>query len=212
MKKETKRIEDEENQKQLSIKNYEYIFNNSLSTLLIGLIIRKKTALCLSLDVSSWKIGREILELCGPYICMVKLHSDLFIDIGNINSFIKELKGLARKYKFLIMEDMKLGDVDKITYKKITNSFFKYGEWANLITIHGLTANSVYEYTQKQSDTDKSGFGEKLLLHNGYLRLGFIAPNMISKSLATSYLFFFIIIIETNRHILSLPPKNDRNT
>jgi len=32
---------------------------------------------------------------------------------------------------------------------------------------------------------------------------------MISKSLATSYLFFFIIIIETNRHILSLPPKND---
>jgi len=155
MKKETKRIEDEENQKQLSIKNYEYIFNNSLSTLLIGLIIRKKTALCLSLDVSSWKIGREILELCGPYICMVKLHSDLFIDIGNINSFIKELKGLARKYKFLIMEDMKLGDVDKITYKKIKNSFFKYGEWANLITIHGLTANSVYEYTQKQSDTDK---------------------------------------------------------
>ena len=155
MKEETKRIEDEEKEKQLSIKNYEYIFNNSLSTLLIGLVIRKKTALCLSLDVSSWKVGREILELCGPYICMVKLHSDLFTDIGNINLFIKELKVLSRKYKFLIMEDMKLGDVDKITYKKITNSFFKYGEWANLITIHGLTANSVYKYSQTQNAIDK---------------------------------------------------------
>lgn len=155
MKEETKRIKDEEKEKQLSIKNYEYIFNNSLSTLLIGLVIRKKTALCLSLDVSSWKVGREILELCGPYICMVKLHSDLFTDIGNINMFIKELKKLARKYKFLIMEDMKLGDVDKITYKKITNSFFKYGEWANLITIHGLTANSVYKYSQTRNAIDK---------------------------------------------------------
>ena len=86
---------------------------------MIGLVIRKKTALCLSLDVSSWKIGKDIIDLCGPYICMVKLHSDLLIDISNINIFIKELKKLARKYKFLIMEDMKLGDVDKITYKKI---------------------------------------------------------------------------------------------
>mgnify|MGYP006077681407 CR=1 FL=1 len=161
IKEDNKRLNEEENQRQLSIKKYEYIFNNPLSTLLIGLVIRKKTALCLSLDVSSWKTGRNILELCGPYICMVKLHSDLFTDIGNINMFIKELKELARKYKFLIMEDMKLGDVDKITYRKIKNSFFKYEEWANLITIHGITANSVYEYSQQQTEIEETSNKKK---------------------------------------------------
>tara|TARA_B110001469_G_C9577809_1_gene286559 strand:+ start:9 stop:1139 length:1131 start_codon:yes stop_codon:yes gene_type:complete len=92
---------------------------------------------------------------------MVKLHSDLFTDIGNINMFIKELKELARKYKFLIMEDMKLGDVDKITYRKIKNSFFKYEEWANLITIHGITANSVYEYSQQQTEIEETSNKKK---------------------------------------------------
>ena len=94
LKEEDERTIELKKQHQLSIKNYEYIFNNPLSTLLIGLVIRKKTALCLSLDVSSWKVGKEILDLCGPYICMVKLHCDLFTDIGNVNMFIKELKSL----------------------------------------------------------------------------------------------------------------------
>ena len=46
-----------------------------------------------------------------------KLHCDLLTDIDCIDTFIKELKDLARKHKFLIMEDSKIGDVDKITYK-----------------------------------------------------------------------------------------------
>ena len=161
IKENEKRKEKLEKEKQLSIENYDYIFNNPLSLLLIGLVIRKKTALCLSLDVSSWKVGKQILELCGPYICMVKLHTDLFTDIGNINIFIKELKNLARKYKFLIMEDMKMGDVDKITYNKIKNSFFKYGEWANLITIHGITANSVYKYMYDENKLNEETFNNK---------------------------------------------------
>ena len=41
MKEENKRLNEEENQRQLSIKNYEYIFNNPLSTLLIGLVRRR---------------------------------------------------------------------------------------------------------------------------------------------------------------------------
>lgn len=161
IKEKEKKKKEEEKERELSIKNYEYIFNNSLSSLLIGLVIRKKSALCLSLDVSSWKVGRGILELCGPYICMVKLHTDLFADIGNINIFIKEIKEIARKYKFLIMEDMKMGDVDKITYNKIESSFFKYREWANMITIHGLTADSVYDYIQKERESKEKILNDK---------------------------------------------------
>jgi uridine monophosphate synthetase len=140
-------------------KKYEYVFDTQLNTILMGIIVNKKTALCLSLDVSKWSDAKIILDLCGPYICMVKLHSDLFSDIIEIDVFIKELKCLARKHQFLIMEDIKLADVDKITYSKITNSFFKYNKWANYITVHGLTSQSLINYKEelyKNEETNKN--------------------------------------------------------
>ena len=136
--------------------NYDYVFNNELNTLLMGIIIKKKTSLCLSLDVPNWEVGRAILDLCGSNICMVKLHSDLLVDLNNIDEFIKELKDLARKHMFLIMEDLKMADVDKISYSKIKRSFFKYNKWANFITVHGLTAQSIYDLV-KQNDADNEG-------------------------------------------------------
>lgn len=129
--------------------NYSFIFDSELNTILMGLIVSKKTALCLSLDVSKWSDAKIILDLCGPYICMVKLHCDLFIDIFEVDVFIKDLKCLARKYQFLIMEDIKLADVDRISYSKITNSFFKYNKWANYITVHGLTSQSIINYQKE---------------------------------------------------------------
>ena len=135
-------------------KNYSFIFDSTLNTILMGLIVYKKTALCLSLDVSRWSDAKIILNLCGPYICMVKLHSDLFTDICEIDVFIKELKCLARKHQFLIMEDIKLADIDKISRSKINNSFFKYNKWANYITVHGLTSQSIINY-QNEIDEEK---------------------------------------------------------
>jgi uridine monophosphate synthetase len=130
----------------LSVKNYDYIFERKFSFLMMGIIIYKKTPLCLSLDVSEWNKAKKILDIAGPYICMVKLHCDLFIDIDCVDTFIKELRDLARKHTFLIMEDIKVGDVDKITYNKLTNGFYKINEWANLVTIQGLNAIGCYKY------------------------------------------------------------------
>ena len=143
--------------------NYDYVFNNELNTLLMGIVIRKKTALCLSLDVPNWEKGKAILDICGPNICMVKLHSDLLVDLNNIDEFIKELKDLARKHMFLIMEDLKMADVDKISYSKIKNSFFKYNKWANFITVHGLTAQSIFDL-MNNSDNEEKGFGNLTLV------------------------------------------------
>jgi len=136
---------DNEEKRLESIKNYDYIMNNPLEKLLMGLVVKKQSALCLSLDVDKWEVGKKILNLCGEYIVMVKLHVDLFTDIINIDLFIKEIRELGRKHQFLIMEDIKLADVDKITHKKINNSFFKYHTWANYLTIHGLTSKSVVD-------------------------------------------------------------------
>ena len=145
--KETLELNKKENDDYLvSVKNYDYIFKNKLSLLLTGLVIKKKTNLCLALDVTKWEDGKVILDMSGPYICMVKLQCDLLTDIDCIDTFIKELKDLARKHKFLIMADSKIGDVDKITYKKLTEGFYKMHEWANFVTIHGLSAMGCYDY------------------------------------------------------------------
>lgn len=139
-----------------SIKNYDFIFNNPLERLLMSLVVTKESALCLSLDVNKWEDGKKILDLCGQNIVMVKVHCDLFTDITNIDLFIKEIRVLARKHNFLIMEDIKLADVDKISYRKIKNSFFKYHKWANYLTIHGLTSKAVLEYcSNKENNNDE---------------------------------------------------------
>lgn len=146
---------DNEEKLLTSIKNYDYIMENPLEKLLMNLVIKKQSALCLSLDVSSWEDGKNILELCGPYIVMVKLHVDLFTDIIDIDIFIREIMQLARKYQFLIMEDVKLADVDKITYEKINKSCFKYYAWANYLTIHGLTSKSLSNYIDNICEFNK---------------------------------------------------------
>ena len=156
--------------------NYDYVFNNELNKLLMGFVILKKTALCLSLDVTNWEVGKTVLNICGPYICMVKLHSDLLIDLNNVDEFIKELKDLARKHHFLIMEDLKMADVDKISYSKIKNSFFKYDKWANYITVHGLTAQSIYNI-MKSDHHEETGFGNLTLVSQMNQNISLIDDN-----------------------------------
>ena len=146
-----KQIEDE-NEFNNSVKNYDFIFNNKLSKLVMNLVVAKESALCLSLDVDSWEDGKKILELCGPYIVMVKVHVDLFTDIDNIDVFIKEIRDIARRRNFLIMEDVKMADVDKISYKKISNSFFRYDKWANFLTVQGITAKSILDYSSQENE------------------------------------------------------------
>lgn len=144
---------EKDNEFAKSIKNYDFIFNNPLERLLMSLVVAKESALCLSLDVNKWEDGKKILDLVGEYIVMVKVHCDLFTDINSIDLFIREIRVLARKRNFLIMEDVKLADVDKITYRKIKNSFFKYHKWANYLTIQGLTCKSVLDYCSSKEDS-----------------------------------------------------------
>ena len=70
-----------------------------LQVSLLDLIIKKKSALCLSLDLSKWEKGKELLDACGENIVMVKVHAELFEDFSD--TFGKEIKELARKHKIV---------------------------------------------------------------------------------------------------------------
>ena len=66
------------------------------------------------------------------------------------DNFGKEMKELARRYKFFVMEDSKLADVDSITFRQMMGGVFKIDEWASFVTIHGLTYDSVIDYYKRQ--------------------------------------------------------------
>ena len=115
---------------------------------LLQIIHKKQTVICLSLDVDTWSEARGILSACAPYICMVKVHCDLFADWSQ--SCVTELFDMAQEYEFLIMQDSKFSDVPKIVYKQLTNPPFQIARWADYVTIQPLNYLDVYEYLEGQ--------------------------------------------------------------
>ena len=81
------------------------------------IISDKRTAVCLSLDVPNWQLGRELLQIAAPYICMVKIHPDLFSDWTQTAQ--NELINMAQEGRYQIMCDQKMADVPKIVLRQI---------------------------------------------------------------------------------------------
>jgi hypothetical protein len=78
---------------------YPPLLQNILRAAILTLMMEKKTALCLSLDSSSWNESKQIINACGEYICMVKTRVSQYNDVNNIGDFQKEICELAAKYK-----------------------------------------------------------------------------------------------------------------
>jgi len=135
---------DELNNKVINYRTYSPMFQHQLRVALIDLMIQKKSTLCLSLDYSSWEKCKTLIEECGEYIVMVKVHVELFEDYTP--NFGKEIKELAKQHKFFVMEDRKCADVDNISFRQMMGGYFKIDEWASFVTIHGLTFKSCIDY------------------------------------------------------------------
>jgi orotate phosphoribosyltransferase len=120
-----------ENKISIDVKMYSLtngtMINDDFKYRLFQIIKQKQTALCLSLDIfNSWENAMELLDNCGPFICMVKTHADI---MDGFNS--SELLHYANKHNFLIMEDRKLIDVPHISIKQLEN----IEKWANCVTV-----------------------------------------------------------------------------
>lgn len=120
--------------KEKQLNDIKSIVSKTFNKKLLDIIGKKQTSVCLSLDIPLWSKAKEVLDKCGPYICMVKLHSDLFAD-WNGNT-IKELKALSSKHNFLLMEDAKLIDLPNINKLKMTTTRYMIKDWADAITVH----------------------------------------------------------------------------
>lgn len=126
------------------------------------IISDKQTAVCLSLDVPNWQLGRELLRLAAPYICMVKIHPDLFSDWSHEAQ--TELITMAREGRYQIMCDQKMADVPKIVYRQIRADMLGLYRVADWITIMPNNYLDVAEYISAQTITYLTPIRPQLLL------------------------------------------------
>ena len=128
-------------------------FKSSLDTKIWELreiIQEKQTAVCLSLDVPNWQLGRELLQISAPYICMVKIHPDLFSDWTREAQ--TELIEMASAGRYQIMCDQKMADVPKIVERQIRADMLGLYRVADWVTIMPNNYLDVAEFLAKSVD------------------------------------------------------------
>ena len=100
---------------------------------LMDIIKTKNTKIILSCDVTTMADLCYFADLCGPYICVLKVHTDIIEDFSV--EMMLNIKNIANVHRFLIMEDRKFGDIGYTLNKQLTG-FFKYTEWCDLVTAY----------------------------------------------------------------------------
>lgn len=81
-------------------------------------MVKKKSNLCVALDVTQAKDLLTLTRQLGPHIAVLKTHSDAVRDFSE--EVQKELTALAKQHEFLILEDRCVNE----TVKQVFFSFF----------------------------------------------------------------------------------------
>jgi orotidine-5'-phosphate decarboxylase len=119
------------------------------------IISDKRTAVCLSLDVTNWQLGRELLQIAAPYICMVKIHPDLFSDWTQTAQ--NELINMAQEGRYQIMCDQKMADVPKIVLRQIQADMlglYRVADWITIMPNNYLDVAEYLAIQMKANQTD----------------------------------------------------------
>ncbi|MCP9262644.1 Uridine 5'-monophosphate synthase [Dirofilaria immitis] len=110
-------------------------------------ILSEKTCLCIAIDVTKCEEIIQIIEKTGGYICAVKLHADVIEDFND--AFVQKLTSLANNLDFIIFEDRKLADTGYTTKLQLTKGPFKIESWAQLVSVHAFSGQSVLNIIRK---------------------------------------------------------------
>ncbi|XP_061713754.1 uridine 5'-monophosphate synthase [Cydia pomonella] len=114
---------------------------NQISKQLFQIIAQKKTNLCISVDLTSTTKILDLLEKVGAHVCLVKTHVDIIEDFNS--DFVTQIKQLAQRFNFLILEDRKYADIGNTVALQYLKGLYKIGEWADCVTVHSLPGEGI---------------------------------------------------------------------
>ncbi|CDO71291.1 hypothetical protein BN946_scf184908.g48 [Trametes cinnabarina] len=114
---------------------------NPAAKALLETIERKRSNLCVSVDVTKKADFLRIIDIVGPYICLVKTHVDIIEDFDF--SVIENLKDLSVKHDFQIFEDRKFADIGNTVALQYASGVYKIASWSHITNAHPVPGPSV---------------------------------------------------------------------
>lgn len=116
------------------------------------LIQQKKSNICYAADLDSLEEVCKVAEIIGDYICILKLHCDIYNDFSMDK--IEKLKKIAKKYNFLIWEDRKFADIGKIMNRQLKDGVYNISKWADIVSIHSISGYESLKYVIENNNID----------------------------------------------------------
>ncbi|KAI0375566.1 Orotidine 5'-phosphate decarboxylase [Pilatotrama ljubarskyi] len=114
---------------------------NPAAKALLETIERKRSNLCVSVDVTKQADFLRIIDVVGPYVCLVKTHVDVIEDFDC--SVIERLKELSVKHDFQIFEDRKFADIGNTVALQYSSGVYKIASWSHITNAHPVPGPSI---------------------------------------------------------------------
>ncbi|VDB85447.1 unnamed protein product [Peniophora sp. CBMAI 1063] len=114
---------------------------NLAAVKLLDVIERKKSNLCVSVDVIKVQDFLEIIDVVGPYVSLVKTHVDILEDFDH--TVIERLTALSEKHDFLIFEDRKFADIGNTVALQYSAGVHKIASWSHITNAHPVPGPSI---------------------------------------------------------------------
>ncbi|KDN45935.1 OMPdecase-domain-containing protein [Tilletiaria anomala UBC 951] len=109
-------------------------FSNPTAKRILETMERKKTNLCVSVDVTTCKELIAVVKAVGNDVCMVKTHVDILSDFSP--AFVSTLQSLAEELDLVIFEDRKFADIGNTVSLQYSSGVHKIASWAHLTNAH----------------------------------------------------------------------------
>ncbi|KZO98011.1 orotidine-5'-monophosphate decarboxylase [Calocera viscosa TUFC12733] len=107
---------------------------NPAARALLQCIERKRSNLCVSVDVSTKARFLEVVDAVGPSVCLIKTHMDILEDFDA--DLLEQLQALSKKHDFLIFEDRKFADIGNTVVLQYSKGTQRIASWSHLTNAH----------------------------------------------------------------------------
>ncbi|PWN52526.1 OMPdecase-domain-containing protein [Violaceomyces palustris] len=107
---------------------------NAAAKQLLETMERKKSNLCVSIDVTNKSDLLAVAEAVGPDVCLVKTHIDIVEDFDM--DLVEKLTALSKEHDFMIFEDRKFADIGNTVSLQYSAGVHKIASWSHITNAH----------------------------------------------------------------------------